>query len=154
MDFRVYGLAGCGRRPASALVRETELNAADFIYPLFITHGRDIRKPIRSMPGIHQLSVDQVGRKIGAAATAGVKAVILFGIPASKDPVGRENFADDGIVQQAVRAIKAEARRLSSSRMSVSASTPIMAIAAFSMSKGPIARIGIYPTATCSTTKR
>jgi porphobilinogen synthase len=90
-------------------VRETELNAADFIYPLFIAHGRDVRKPIRSMPGIHQLSVDQVGREIGAAATAGVNAVILFGIPASKDPVGRENFADDGIVQQAVRAIKAEA---------------------------------------------
>jgi porphobilinogen synthase len=92
-----------------ALVRETELNAADFIYPLFITHGRDVRKPIRSMPGIHQLSVDQISREIEAAATAGVKAVILFGIPAAKDPVGRENFADDGIVQQAVRAIKAEA---------------------------------------------
>jgi porphobilinogen synthase len=95
-----------------ALVRETQLDPADFIYPLFVTHGRDIRKPIRSMPGIHQLSVDQVAREIGSAAEVGIQSVILFGIPAAKDPVGRENFADDGIVQQAVRALKKETPQL------------------------------------------
>src|SRR5512146_997786 len=90
-----------------AMVRETELNAADFIYPLFVRHGTG-RSEIRSMPGIFQLSVDEAVREAEAARNAGVSAIILFGIPAEKDPVGLENFAADGIVQQAVRAIKKE----------------------------------------------
>jgi porphobilinogen synthase len=90
-----------------SMVRETELNVRDFIYPLFVRHGRG-RTPIPSMPGVAQLSVDETVREAEAAANLGVPAVILFGIPAEKDPVGLENFAPDGIVQQAIRAIKRE----------------------------------------------
>ena len=90
-----------------AMIRETELNARDFIYPLFVRHGTG-RSEIRSMPGIYQLSVDEAVREAESAARAGVNAVILFGIPKEKDPIGLENFAEDGIVQQAIRAIKKE----------------------------------------------
>ncbi|RME44871.1 MAG: porphobilinogen synthase [Caldilineae bacterium] len=90
-----------------AMVRETHLTPADFIYPLFVVHGEGVRRPIPSMPGIAQLSVDEAVREAGRAAELGIPAVILFGIPAEKDAVGLENFAADGIVQQAVRAIKA-----------------------------------------------
>ena len=90
-----------------AMVRETEVNARDFIYPLFVRHGEG-RSEIRSMPGIYQLSVEEAVREAEAAMKAGVNAVILFGIPAEKDPIGLENFAENGIVQQAIRAIKRE----------------------------------------------
>lgn len=89
------------------MVRETELNARDFIYPLFVRHGTG-RSEIRSMPGVAQLSVDETLREAESAFRLGIPAVILFGIPAEKDPIGLENFADDGIVQQAIRAIKKE----------------------------------------------
>ncbi len=88
-----------------AMVRETEINPSDFIYPLFVRHGSG-RSPIRSMPGVEQLSVEEAVREAERAATLGIPAVILFGIPASKDPIGLENFAPDGIIQQAIRAIK------------------------------------------------
>jgi porphobilinogen synthase len=88
-----------------AMVRETELNARDFIYPLFVRHGTG-RTEIRSMPGVYQCSVDEAMREAESAAALGIPAVILFGIPAEKDPLGLENFAHDGIVQQAIRAIK------------------------------------------------
>jgi porphobilinogen synthase len=88
------------------MVRETQLSPADFIYPLFVIHGEDVRNPIASMPGIAQLSVDQAVEEAGAALKLGIPAVILFGIPDEKDPVGLENFASDGIVQQATRALK------------------------------------------------
>jgi porphobilinogen synthase len=90
-----------------AMVRETELNARDFIYPLFVRHGAG-RSEIRSMPGVYQLSVVEAVREAEAAAKSGVSVVILFGIPKEKDPIGLENFAEDGIVQQAIRAIKKE----------------------------------------------
>ena len=89
------------------MVRENHLSPADFIYPLFVRHG-DGRSPIPSMPGIDQLSVTEAVVEAQKAADLGVLAVILFGLPAQKDPVGEENFADDGIVQQAIRAIKAQ----------------------------------------------
>ncbi len=88
-----------------AMVRETELNARDFIYPLFVRHGSG-RTDIRSMPGVAQLSVGEAVREAESAFSLGIPSVILFGIPAQKDPLGLENFADDGIVQQAIRAIK------------------------------------------------
>lgn len=88
------------------MVRETELNSADFIYPLFVTHGQNVRNPISSMPGIFQLSVDEAVQEAQKTADLGVPAVVLFGLPAHKDPIGLENFAPDGIVQQAIRAIK------------------------------------------------
>jgi len=90
-----------------SMVRETELNVRDFIYPLFVRHG-DGRTLIASMPGIAQLSVEEAVREAEKAAAMGIPAVILFGIPAEKDPVGLENFAENGIVQQAIRAIKQE----------------------------------------------
>ena len=90
-----------------AMVRETEINARDFIYPLFVRHGTG-RNEIHSMPGIFQLSVAEAVREAESAARLGIPAVILFGIPAEKDPTGSENFADNGIVQQAIRAIKRE----------------------------------------------
>jgi len=90
-----------------AMVRETEINARDFIYPLFVRHGMG-RSEIKSMPGVYQLSVEESVREAESAAKLGIPAVILFGIPAQKDPIGLENFADDGIVQQAIRAIKKE----------------------------------------------
>ncbi len=88
------------------MVRENHLSADDFIYPLFVRHG-DGRTPIASMPGICQLSVAEAVVEAEKAAELGITAVILFGLPAAKDPVGLENFADNGIVQQAIRAIKA-----------------------------------------------
>ncbi len=89
-----------------SMVRETELNPRDFIYPLFVRHGQGIRREVPSMPGVFQLSIDQLAAEAEEVASLGIPAVILFGIPAQKDPVGLENFAPDGIVQQAVRAIK------------------------------------------------
>ncbi|WP_025746036.1 porphobilinogen synthase [Kallotenue papyrolyticum] len=89
------------------MVRETTLTPDDLIYPLFVTHGRDRQQPIGSMPGQFQWSVDRLPRLAEQIATLGIPAVILFGLPASKDAIGSENFAADGIVQQAIRAIKA-----------------------------------------------
>ncbi len=88
------------------MVRETHLAPADFIYPLFVKHGTAVRQPIPSMPGIYQLSVDQLAAEAEEIAALGIPAVILFGLPASKDPVGLENYAPDGIVQQAIEALK------------------------------------------------
>jgi porphobilinogen synthase len=88
------------------LVRETELNPGDFIYPLFVRHGRNVRAEIRSMPGIYQFSVDQLAAEAEAIARLDIPAVILFGIPAEKDSLGSENFTPNGIIQQAIRAIK------------------------------------------------
>ena len=90
-----------------AMVRETELNPRDFIYPLFVRHGAG-RSEIRSMPGVYQLSIDEAVRQAEAALRSDVKAVILFGIPEEKDPIGLENFSPDGIIQRAIRAIKKE----------------------------------------------
>jgi len=90
-----------------AMVRETELNANDFIYPLFVRHGTG-RSEISSMPGVYQLSVEESVREAETAAKLEVNALILFGIPKAKDPIGLENFSEDGIVQQAIRAIKKE----------------------------------------------
>lgn len=91
------------------MVRETELSASDFIYPLFITHGQDVRRPVDAMPGVHQLSVDQLGEEADALARLGVPAVMLFGIPEEKDPVGRENYDPNGIIPRAVRRLKQHA---------------------------------------------
>jgi porphobilinogen synthase len=88
------------------MIRETRLSPDDFIYPLFVTHGRGIRNEIGSMPGVAQLSVDTAVKEAEEAFKLGVPAVILFGIPRKKDPRGSEAYARDGIVQQAIRAIK------------------------------------------------
>ena len=89
------------------MVRETRLSIDDLIYPLFICPGKGVRDPIGSMPGIARLSVDQAVEECREVAHLGIPAVILFGIPESKDAAGSGAYADDGVVQQAIRAIKA-----------------------------------------------
>jgi porphobilinogen synthase len=88
------------------MVRETQLAVDDFIYPLFVIPGKATRKPIVSMPGQSQLSVDETVAEVEKAAELGVPAVVLFGVPDKKDAVGSEAWNDDGLVQQATRAIK------------------------------------------------
>jgi porphobilinogen synthase len=88
------------------MFRETTISPADLVYPLFVRHGRDLRQEIRSMPGQFQWSVDRLPAEAEEIAGLGIPAVILFGIPGAKDPIGQENFDPDGIVQQAIRAIK------------------------------------------------
>ena len=88
------------------LVRETTLEPADFVYPLFVVAGEDMPRPVESMPGIEQLSVDRLSEEAREVTALGIKAVLLFGIPATKDPHGLESFADDGVVQQAIGTLK------------------------------------------------
>jgi porphobilinogen synthase len=88
------------------LVRETTLAIDDLMYPLFVVHGRGVREPIGSMPGQSRLSVDELVKECKDVAGMGIPAVLLFGLPAHKDPRGSEAYAEDGIVQQAVRAVK------------------------------------------------
>jgi porphobilinogen synthase len=88
------------------LVRETHLAVSDLILPLFVRPGKGVKKEIASMPGNFQLSVDRLVEDVGAARDLGVRAFILFGIPATKDAHGTPAWADDGIVQQALRALK------------------------------------------------
>ncbi|MXZ01649.1 porphobilinogen synthase [Candidatus Poribacteria bacterium] len=88
------------------LVRETALSVDDLIYPMFVVHGNDTATEISAMPGCYQYSVDRLVPAAKELATLGIPGTILFGIPASKDPLGTEAYAEDGIIQQAVRAIK------------------------------------------------
>ena len=88
------------------IVRETTLAPSDLIYPLFVVHGEDVRREIPSMPGNYHWSIDRLPAEAEEIADLGILAVILFGLPAERDPIGRENFAKHGIVQQAIRAIK------------------------------------------------
>ena len=90
-----------------SMVRETTLSPADFIYPLFVRHGHGERRPIASMPGQFQLSVDALAAEAEAILALGIPAVILFGIPAEKDWCGSDNFNPHGVVPQAIRALKA-----------------------------------------------
>jgi porphobilinogen synthase len=88
------------------MIRETELSVNDLILPLFAVEGRDVQNPIPSMPGHAQMSVDHLVAKVREAAEVGVPAVILFGLPDKKDPLGTRAYASDGIVQKAIRAVK------------------------------------------------
>jgi porphobilinogen synthase len=89
-----------------ALVRETTVKVSNLILPLFVAPGQGVRKAITSMPGVAQTSVDELVRDAREAAELGIPGVLLFGIPESKDERGSSGYADDGIVQQGVRAIK------------------------------------------------
>jgi porphobilinogen synthase len=90
------------------LVRETEVSASDLILPLFVTEGEGVRRPVGSMPGVEQTSVDELLNDAREAHELGIPAVLLFGIPATKDELGTSGYADDGVVQRAVRALKRE----------------------------------------------
>ena len=89
-----------------ALVRETRLSADDFILPLFACAGENVRREIPSMPGVHNLSVNQITDEAARAYDAGVKGVILFGLPETKDEFGSGAYLENGVVQQAVRSIR------------------------------------------------
>src|SRR5262245_36842123 len=91
------------------LVRETALGPADLVAPLFVCHGERVRRPVASMPGHAQVSVDEAAREAEALAKLGIGGVILFGLPARKDPEGREAYDADGIVPRALRAIRSAA---------------------------------------------
>src|SRR5208283_329297 len=93
-----------------SLVRETRLTPEAFVYPLFVCPGNGIRKEVRSMPGVFNLSVDEAVREVRDARKLGVLSVILFGLPEHKDEVATGAWAEDGIVQKAARAIKSEVR--------------------------------------------
>ena len=88
------------------MARETRLSVSDFIYPIFVTHGRDVMAPVDPMPGIFQLSLDRLLDEVGEVAELGIPAVLLFGVPARKDPEGTEAYESGGIVQEAIRVIK------------------------------------------------
>jgi len=88
------------------LVRETTLSPADLVYPLFVAHGIDRREPIAAMPGIDHLSIAHAVAEAGQAETLGIPAVLLFGLPASKDEEGSGAWDDEGVIQLATRAIK------------------------------------------------
>jgi porphobilinogen synthase len=88
------------------MVRETRVGVENLILPLFAQHGRGIREPIASMPGVARLSLDELLKEAKDAASMGIPAILLFGVPATKDARGSEAHAEDGIVQQAARAIK------------------------------------------------
>jgi len=88
------------------MVRETTLSVNDFIYPMFVTEGKNIRNPISSMPGISQYSIDQLIPEVREVYKLGIPAIILFGIPAKKDATGSDTLSDDGIIQRTVRSIK------------------------------------------------
>ncbi|GIM44634.1 delta-aminolevulinic acid dehydratase [Collibacillus ludicampi] len=90
------------------MVRETELNIKDLIYPLFATHGTGVKEEIASMPGVYHLSIDLLKREIEEISELGIPAVLLFGIPAVKDELSSEAYAENGIVQQAIRVVKEE----------------------------------------------
>jgi len=104
--FPITRLRRLRRTPAMrAMLRETELTPADFIYPVFVRPGTGIQRPINSMPGVSQWSVDRLVAEVEESYALGIPAVMLFGIPENKDAVGSENFSPDGVVQQAIRAL-------------------------------------------------
>jgi porphobilinogen synthase len=88
------------------MVRETRLHPSAFVLPLFVVPGRDVANPIPSMPGVSQWSVDRVGDAVAPAVEAGVRGVILFGVPEAKDAVGSHAWRDDGPVQRALAELR------------------------------------------------
>ena len=108
MEFPVYRPRRLRANPTvRAMVRENELSTSDLIYPLFVKPGQGLRDEISSMPGVFQLTLDQLPGEIDELKSLGIPAVILFGLPESKDEAGSGAYAEDGIVQLAIRAIKA-----------------------------------------------
>ena len=107
MDYPIYRPRRLRRNERlRELVRETGLSPKNFIYPLFVGPGTDKAQPVSSMPGVAQLSVDRAVKECEEVDALGIPAIILFGLPVYKDSAGSEAYADEGIVQQAIRAIK------------------------------------------------
>lgn len=94
------------------MVRETHLAKSDFIYPLFVVNGTNIKKEVSSMPGVYQQSIDNIVKECKECVELGIPAVLLFGIPEKKDETGSDCYDENGIIQRAVRAIKKEVQNL------------------------------------------
>ncbi len=94
------------KAPLRAMVRETHLRIDQLIYPMFLVEGQGVKNPIRSMPGIHQQSLDEMLREAEQVANLGLKSVLLFGIPQEKDSQATGAWHEDGIVQRATRELK------------------------------------------------
>jgi porphobilinogen synthase len=106
-QFPIRRMRRLRRTPAlRRLVQETRIAPSQLVWPLFVTHGEGLRRPVASLPGVAQLSIDQLVKDAERAASLGLGGIILFGIPASKDATGSEAYDDQGIVQQAIRAVK------------------------------------------------
>ena len=88
------------------MARETRLSPSEFVYPVFVTHGEKSREPIEPMPGCDQISLDLLAEEVGEAADLGIPAVMLFGLPSKKDPLGTEAYDPEGIIQEAIKVIK------------------------------------------------
>lgn len=107
MEYPVYRPRRMRKNPNfRRLIRETRLTVDDLIYPLFVVPGEGVKEPVPSMPGVFRLSVDNLVKEVEEVASLRIPAIILFGIPESKDEVGSGAYAEDGIIQRAVRAIK------------------------------------------------
>lgn len=107
MEYPVYRPRRMRKNPNfRRLIRETRLTVDDLIYPLFVVPGKGVKEPVPSMPGVFRLSVDNLVKEVEEVASLRIPAIILFGIPESKDEVGSGAYAEDGIIQRAVRAIK------------------------------------------------
>lgn len=94
------------------MIRETELSKNDLIYPLFVLTGENVKKEVKSMPGVYQFSTDTLVEECKEVASLGIPAVILFGIPKNKDEKGSEAYSQYGIIQRAIKAIKSEVKNL------------------------------------------
>ena len=113
MGFPITRLRRLRRNePLRSMVRETQLSPASLVYPMFVCPGEGVRKEVRSMPGVFNLSVDEAVKEAQQAHSLGVPSVILFGLPEKKDELATGAWAEDGIVQQAARAIKSEVPNL------------------------------------------
>jgi len=113
MAFPIHRLRRLRRTEALRhLVRETRLTPDAFVYPMFICPGEGVRKPVGSMPGVFNLSIDEAVKEAEEVHALGVPSVILFGLPQKKDEVATGAWSDDGIVQQAARAMKREVPEL------------------------------------------
>lgn len=88
------------------MIRENHLLKSDLMYPMFVIHGHKIRNEVSSLPGVYQLSVDELLREVETVVNSGISSIILFGIPATKDEFGTEAYREDGVVQEAIRALK------------------------------------------------
>jgi porphobilinogen synthase len=109
MYFPSYRMRRLRRTPAlRAMLRETKLQVEDLIYPLFVTAGENVRKPIASLPGCHRLSIGNLLPEVREVASLGIPAVLLFGIPSHKDAAATGAYDSEGVVQLAVQAIKDE----------------------------------------------
>ena len=95
--------------PVRSLVRETSLSPSGFVYPLFVAHGSGVREPIEPMPGCYHMSLDVLPQEIDEVVGLGLPAVLLFGLPPEKDPVGSGAYDPEGIIQEAIRVIKQQA---------------------------------------------